>query len=161
MSTRAGKVPSGPGHRPVVGHAGTVAGVLRFLAGLAAAIVLTGCAGSPAQSAPPSTASVAIATTPADSVTLSDLGLKYGPTALFLPSGIELTDQIDAQNNVTAVVVKPTGVELAEYLRQHLPASGFTVSADRNGALLFEGWGWEGAFIVSGDTSALTLRNDR
>ena len=65
------------------------------------------------------------------------------------------------QTGVTAVVVSPSGAEVAEHLRTALPAAGFTITADGADSLLFEGGAWQGAFTVNGEVAALSLRTDR
>lgn len=131
-----------------------------FLAGLAA-LALAGCAAAPAApTAPPSAATVA-STAPDGGVLLRDAGFANAPAGFSVPASALITDRIDAANNVTATFSQPGGAEIAAYLREHLPAMGFTVTADGNDSLLFTDGHWDGAFTVSTDISALSLRTDR
>ena len=130
----------------------TAAGVLAFLA-------LTGCTTPPPQPATPEvTWSVSA---PADGATLAQLGFGNGPTDFWLPSGVVIRDRIDLESNVTVTITSPGGAELAAWLRRNLPAAGFEITADGQDSLLFRRAQWQGAFTVTAELSALSLRTDR
>ena len=128
---------------------------------MVAVTALAGCSAAPASPTPTPTSTSAAVSVPADAVTLRDLGLTNAPEGVSLPKGAVVSDMINMGNNVTAVVVSPSGAEVAEHLRTALPAAGFTITADGADSLLFEGGAWQGAFTVNGEVAALSLRTDR
>ena len=130
----------------------TAAGVLAFLA-------LAGCTTPPPQPATPEVTWSASA--PADGATLTQLGFSNGPTDFWLPSGVVIRDRIDRESNVTVTITSPGGGELAAWLRRNLPAAGFEITADGQDSLLFRRGQWQGAFTVTAELSALSLRTDR
>ncbi|AQP45021.1 hypothetical protein [Tessaracoccus flavus] len=135
----------------------------RILAAIAAALVLAGCSAEPLPSPPTSpdaSESVPLAV-PADGVRLRDLGFLHAPSGFTVPEGLTIIERVDAANNVTAVVRTSDGGRIADYLRQHLPAMGFTITADRDLSLRFTDGTHDGAFTVTGDLAALSLRTDR
>jgi len=98
---------------------------------------------------------------PVDGVTLASLGFRNGPVQQFtLPRTALLSASVDQTNNVTAVLSQPPPADVADHLRQALPATGFTITADDPGglALTFAGHGWTGSFTASEATSAILLR---
>jgi hypothetical protein len=120
----------------------------------------TGEATSSASSVSPSspTARVSI---PPDGVTLAAFGYANGPVMQFsLPRTASLVSKVDQANNVTAVLSSPAPVEVAEYLRRALPATGFTIDQDDQAAvtMTFEGYGWAGSFTANAGISAVLLR---
>ena len=131
------------------------------LAVAASLLTLSACRKEASPEAAPATAPSAAVSVPADAVTLRDLGLTNAPEGVSLPKGAVVSDMINMGNNVTAVVVSPSGAEVAEHLRTALPAAGFTITADGADSLLFEGGAWQGAFTVNGEVAALSLRTDR
>ena len=130
----------------------TATGVLAFLA-------LASCTTPPPQPATPEVTWSASA--PADGATLAQLGFSNGPTDLWLPSGVVIRDRIDLESNVTVTITSPGGAELAAWLRRNLPAAGFEITADGQDSLLFRRGQWQGAFTVTAELSALSLRTDR
>ena len=98
---------------------------------------------------------------PADGATLQSLGFLNGPVEQFtLPRSALISASVDQTNNVTAVLRSPPPTDVAAYLRQALPATGFTITADDpdGPALTFAGHGWTGSFTASEATSAILLR---
>lgn len=132
------------------------------IVGAAALAGLSGCsaAGQPVPPSPSPSVAISVAV-PDGGVTLRDLGYTNAPDGFSVPNDVEITDRVDAHNNVTAVFSAPAGIEIAGYLRDHLPAMGFEVTADKNQSLLFNNGTWDGAFTTSGSTAALSLRTDR
>jgi lipoprotein len=133
--------------------------MVRRLAGLLAVIALAGCTTPPPElPGPEPRVSVSV---PSDGVTLAQLGFRNGPSALVLPAGMVIRDRVDLGTNVTMTITSPPGERIAAWLRQNLPAAGFEITADGQDSLLFHRGPWQGAFTVSGDLSALSLRTDR
>ncbi len=135
----------------------------RRVAALAAAITLaaTGCT-TPPPVIPSEPAASSTRSAPSDAVSLAELGFSHGPAELWLPRSITITQRVDLATNVTLVVISPSGPELAQWLREILPAAGFTITADGQDSLLFERDHWQGAFTTTDDDlSALSLRSDR
>lgn len=132
----------------------------RICAALAAAAALSGCSAVPPEpmpTDPPAAASAA----PDGGVLLSDLGFRHAPAGFSLPATSVLTETVDSANNVTAVLSQPAADEVLGYLRTHLPAMGFEVTADADGSLLFQSATHQGAFTSTDAVSAVTLRTDR
>jgi hypothetical protein len=67
---------------------------------------------------------------------------------------------VDEPRAITVVLSAPAPREVADHLRQALPAAGFTVTGDdRDGATMtFSGFGWSGDFTGAGSVSAVVLR---
>ena len=130
----------------------TTAGLLVFLA-------LTGCTTPPPQPATPEVTWTVSA--PADGVTLARLGFRNGPADFWLPPGLVIRDRVDLDANVTLTITSPGGAEVAAWLRRNLPAAGFEITADGQDSLLFRRGQWQGAFTVTAELSALSLRTDR
>lgn len=136
--------------------------VPRIALAVVALFTLGGCSAAPPPAgAPNQPPAAAVSTAPAGGVLLADLGFDNAPTGFSLPRGVVIEQRIDAGNNVTVVLTHPAGDAVADYLRSHLGGMGFTVTADANGSLLFESATHDGAFTVTGDLSALSLRTDR
>lgn len=133
---------------------------MRRVAGLVfAAAILAGCTTPPpSPPAPEPSRSVPV---PSDGVTLAQLGFRNGPGDLVLPAGLVIRERMDLSTNVTLTITSPSGSELAAWLRTSLPAAGFEITADGQDSLLFRRGAWQGAFTVTGDLSALSLRSDR
>lgn len=139
---------------------------------MAVSLGLTGCSDGEPSVVPPATASPALTPSPepgptappgipADGVTLQALGFLHGPAERFtLPRTSLVSAAVDQTNNVAAVLTAPPPADVAAYLRQALPATGFTITAaDPEGrALTFAGHGWTGSFTASEATSAILLR---
>ena len=135
----------------------------KWAAPIAAALVLSlaGCSAAPAPEPTSSPTQPASATTaPPGGVLLSALGFTNAPPGFSIPADSFITDRIDAGNNVTLILTAPAGIEIAGYLREHLPAMGFEITADKNQSLLFHSATHDGAFTTSGSTAALSLRTD-
>lgn len=135
--------------------------VTRILAALLAALALSGCAAAPEPAPSPTPLASTVTAAPEDGTLLSSLGFEHAPAGLSIPRGAIIAERTDSANNVTVVFTSPTGVEIADYLRRNLPALGFTITADANNSLLFEGGPYQGAFTATGALSALSLRTDR
>ena len=131
----------------------------RTVVGLLTLLALTGCTTPPPQTPTPEV--TWSATAPTDGVTLTQLGFHNGPAEFWLPSGMVLRERIDLESNVTLIITSPTKVELVSWLRRNLPAAGFEITADGQDSLLFRRGQWQGAFTVTGELSALSLRTDR
>ena len=98
---------------------------------------------------------------PADGATLRSFGYTFGPVEqLSLPRSAVISAAVDQANNVTAVLSAPPAGEVAAYLRQALPAAGFSITDDDAAALTltFAGHGWRGSFTGNEATSAILLR---
>lgn len=145
---------------------GVVAGLVLLLASACAAGADPLPPVSPRAVASPSarpggSGSVTAGPVPNDGVSLQSLGYVNGPAREFsLPRTAVLQAAVDQANNVTAVLAQPPPVDVADYLRRTLPATGFTVTADDPAALTltFTGHGWTGSFTASEATSAVLLR---
>lgn len=133
----------------------------RISLALVALLAVAGCSSAPMPTPAPSMTVSAPAEAPADGVLLSDLGFVNAPEGFSIPRGADIEQEVDSANNVTVVLAAPAGDEVADYLRRNLPAMGFTITADANGSLLFESAVHDGAFTVTGELSALSLRTDR
>jgi len=135
-------------------------------------VLAAGCGGEEPPVVPPASASPTVTPSPgadrpptpaipADGVTLRSLGFLHGPVEQFtLPRTALVSAAVDQPNNVTAVLASPPPADVAAYLRQALPATGFTVTADdpEGLALTFTGHGWTGSFTASEATAAVLLR---
>ncbi len=131
----------------------------RAAAGLLVLLALSGCTTPPPQPGTPEVTWTASA--PADGVTLTQLGFRNGPAEFWLPSGVVIRDRVDLEANITVTITSPGGAELAAWLRRNLPAAGFEITADGQDSLLFRRGQWQGAFTVTAELSALSLRTDR
>ncbi|RRD04025.1 hypothetical protein EII34_11600 [Arachnia propionica] len=136
--------------------------VTSLLAGGLSVALLAGCSAAPGPievSVSPS--ATAVPSRPSGGIPLAELGFRNGPDDLWLPEQVLVVEQVDMANNVTLVMAKPSGEELTHWLREHLPAAGYEITADGAGSLLFHREPWQGAFTVTGEYSALSLRTDR
>lgn len=135
----------------------------RIIAAVAAALVLAGCSAAPVPSPSPSpmVSEAAPLTVPSDGVSLRDLGFQHAPSGFSVPEGLSIVERVDAANNVTLIVRTDDGDRISDYLRQHLAAMGFTITADEGLSILFTNATHDGAFTVTGDVAALSLRTDR
>ncbi len=106
----------------------------------------------------PSTSSVP--TVPGDGVLLSSLGYSNAPDDFSVPVGSTITERVDQENTVVAVLTAPSGLDIAAYLRETLPGRGWEITADGNNSLLFERGEEYGAFTVTGAYAALSIRWD-
>jgi hypothetical protein len=136
---------------------------------LAVAMTLVGCllmgcsAGSSSDSspAPPVVSPAGLPSVRVDGVTLAALGYLNGPIEQFsLPRTAVITAKVDQPNNVAVVLSSPSPAEVATYLRQALPAAGFTITAEDAAAktMTFAGNGWIGNFTGDSRASAVLLR---
>lgn len=123
-------------------------------------LLVVGCASAPAASAPVTTPAVVSTVVPADAVTLTSLGFTFAPADFYVPASVVVIDSVNQSNNVVAVFSAPAGADLAAFLRHNLPTHGWTITADGNDSLLFERGQLGGAFTVTGDLAALTIRSD-
>lgn len=135
----------------------------RRLAPLALVLVVAGCGAAPAPvPAPSPPAASAAPAVPADGLRLRAFGYTSGPLDAFsLPRSTVLVTAVDQPDNVTAVLSRPSAVELAAYLRRALPAAGFTVTAGAEGdgpTLTFTGRGWTGSVTGADGAAAVLLR---
>ena len=144
------------------------------LAGIAVVALVAGCAAdgplpigpsasssASTSSAPTSPTPVGLPASPANAVTLAAMGFRHGPVdAFFLPADSVLITRADQPNVVVLVLSAPPARQLADFLRQTLPAAGYDITADRPEAavLTFAGRGWTGSFTGSATSSALVLR---
>ena len=128
-----------------------------ILAGLAC-LALAGCAAPAAQpaltQAPTSTSS------PAGGVALRGLGFRNAPADLYAPGGSSVAVVVDQTNNIVATFTEPDADALLAWWRSVLPPQGWTITADGGDSLLFERGDLRGAFTVTGDLAALTIRSD-
>lgn len=127
-------------------------GVLMVLA----AVLLAGCGAAEPQMVPATQAGSA-ASVPTDGEAVD---LEFAPEGFSMPSGAVLVEQIDQVNNVTLMFTEPDGAAVLDYYRRALPAMGFTITADANGALTFENAEWQGAATTADDVAAITMRTD-
>lgn len=136
--------------------------MLRIALTLVGLVAVAGCSATPTPPTPTPPVTVSATTeAPAGGVLLSDLGFTNAPAGFSIPQEAEIKERVDSGNNITVVLHYPIGVEVADYLRRHLPAMGFTITADAGGSLLFESAVHDGAFTMTGELSALSLRTDR
>ncbi|HEX5384370.1 MAG TPA: hypothetical protein VFW54_06990 [Propionibacteriaceae bacterium] len=128
------------------------------------ACLLMGCsAGSSSDSspAPPVVSPSGPSSVRVGGVTLAALGYLNGPIEQFsLPRTAVITAKVDQPNNVAVVLSSPSPAEVATYLRQALPAAGFTITAEDAAAktMTFAGNGWIGNFTGDSRASAVLLR---
>lgn len=98
---------------------------------------------------------------PVDGVSLSEIGFRNGPVDAFsLPRTVIISTSVDEASGVTVVLSDPSASDIADYLRRTLPRTGFVVTAEDAGtaSLTFTGYGWQGSFTGTGDSSAVILR---
>ena len=126
---------------------------------LLACLLLVGCLPGPEPS-PLATPTQQATTAPAGTVSLRDLGFEHAPADLLVPRDAEIEHAVDQVNAVVVAFSAPDGATLARFFRSVLPQQGWVITADGNDSLLFERDGAHGAFTVTGDTSALTVRYD-
>lgn len=132
----------------------------RILATLAC-LLLAAC-GAPDEPAPdpvppPSSTTPAV---PDGAVALASYGFQHAPEGFMVPGTSIISEKVDQTNTVVAVFTAPSGGDLNSFLRQSLPADGWTITADGRNSLLFERGELRGAFTVSGQLAALSIRND-
>ncbi len=135
--------------------------VIRRLLATACCVAVIGCSGAaPEATTPAAVPSAAAAAAPEGGVLLSDLGYNFAPAGFSVPDESMITERVDQENTVVAVFTSPSGPDVAAYLRMTLPDQGWEITADGNGSLLFERGEEYGAFTVTGDYAALSLRWD-
>lgn len=125
-------------------------------------LLLAGC-GAEVQSNPdpsPPAPSPAAHDVPDGAVALASYGYQHAPEGFMVPGSSIIEDKVDQANTVVAVFTAPGGADLNAFLRQSLPADGWTVTADGQYSLLFERGELRGAFTVSGRLAALSIRDD-
>ena len=135
--------------------------VHRITLALVALLAVAGCSAAPGPAPSPSVTLEAPTQAPPDGVLLSDLGFTNAPPGFSVPRDAVIEERVDSANNITVVLSAPPGEDVAAYLRRHLPAMGFTITADAGGSLLFESAVHDGAFTLTDGLSALSLRTDR
>lgn len=135
--------------------------MLRLALALTAALAVVGCAAAPEPPPPAPTSTSTATTAPEGGALLSEWGYTHAPAGFSLPRETEITDRVDAYNNITAVFTAPSGEVMAEYLRAHLVDMGFEITADRNQSMLFTNGHWQGALTTNGPHAAISLRTDR
>lgn len=135
--------------------------MLRIGLALLAVLALAGCSAARGIAPAPPPSSVTVTAAPDGGVFLTELGFTHAPAGFSIPLGTEITDRIDAYNNITAVFTLPTGQEMAAYLREHLTGMGFEITADKNQSMLFTDGHWQGALTTTGSLAAISLRTDR
>ncbi|MFV0429422.1 MAG: hypothetical protein ACK5KO_08355 [Arachnia sp.] len=123
-------------------------------------VFLTGCSSDTAPPPSPSPSPAVKVSVPADGVELRALGFDYAPQGFSIPADSTISERVNQVNTVVVVLTAPDGVETQAYLRRVLPEQGFEITADANGALLFEREGVDGAFAISGAYSSISLRYD-
>ncbi len=135
--------------------------MLRRLFAAACCVAVVGCGAVPPEPTQPALGPSAVATAaPEGGVLLSSLGYSFAPVGFSVPEGAVITERVDQNNTVVAVLTAPSGVEVASYLRETLPDQGWEITADDNDSLLFERGQEYGAFTVTGEYAALSLRWD-
>ena len=128
---------------------------------MALAVLLVSCSAPVRPELPTDSPPTATVEVPADGLTLRSLGVTNGPVDAFtLPRDVVVSTRVDLPSGVTVVLSSPPAVEVGEYLRRTLPGTGFVVTADdpAGAALTFTGYGWQGSFTGTGDSSAVTLQ---
>ena len=132
------------------------------LASLALLLVLAGCgAGEPVVPLPAtSTPAATPVPVPEGGLPLRSFGYTYGPVDfLSLPRDTRLVTSVNQPDNVTVVLAAPAPAAVGAYLREALPAAGFTVTATAGPATLtFSGHGWTGSVTAGPRSSAVLLR---
>lgn len=119
-------------------------------------LVLVGCGAAAPEPTPTPTGSLE----PASGViSLAEKGYGQGPAALIpVPDDVAITQYVDQPNVITASFAQPDGAAIAEVLRTNLPGAGWKITADTPEAILFTRPGWDGAFTISENVSAVTVR---
>ena len=126
----------------------------------AGCLLLTGCSAASTEVADVSTAPAPVAT-PSSGRSLSDVGFTNGSAPLvWLPTGISLTYTADQPNVLIVTGDASQAPQVEDYLRQTLPGLGWRITAESAGGLMFTQGEWHGAYVLGGDTWALTVRND-
>lgn len=97
---------------------------------------------------------------PEGAVALASYGFQYAPEGFMVPGASIIEDKVDQTNTIVAVFTAPSGADLNTFLRQSLPADGWTITSDGQYSLLFERGELRGAFTVSGQLGALSIRSD-
>lgn len=94
------------------------------------------------------------------SLLLTDLGVSNAPADFRVPDSARITDYVDQPNNIVVVFQGADVGELVEFWRSALPEQGWTITGDANESLLFERGQLHGAFTVTDDLAAVTIRSD-
>ena len=131
----------------------------RLVVALLGCLMLAGCSVTIPPEESPSVTTPVI--TPSQGRPLERWGFTHHPASLvWLPSGTTLTYTADQPNLLIAVgsISQAPGVEA--YLRETLPGLGWEITSETDGAVIFVGMGWQGAYVQGVDYWALTVRND-
>ena len=127
---------------------------------LAGCLLLAGCAAASTGVAEVSSIPTPAAT-PSSGRSLSDVGFTNGSASLvWLPTGTTLTYTADQPNVLVVTGDASQASQVEDYLRQTLPGLGWQITAESAGGLMFTQGEWHGAYVLGGDTWALTVRND-
>lgn len=119
-------------------------------------LVLVGCGATVPKPTPTPTGSFEPSP---GTISLAEKGYEQGPSALIpIPDDAAITQYVDQPNVITASFSQPDGVEIAHVLRADLPEAGWEITADTPEAILFTRPGWDGAFTISENVSAVTVR---
>ena len=97
---------------------------------------------------------------PDGAVAIQSFGFKHAPEGFPVPAASVVTDRVDQTNAIAVVFTAPSGLELASFFRSALPADGWDITADGQNSLLFERGEFRGAFTVTGQLAALSIRSD-
>lgn len=102
-----------------------------------------------------------IVVTPSQGQSLKHFGYTYDPADLiWLPTDTQLTYAANQPNTLIAVGYASQASEVQTYLTQVLPGLGWKITAESDGALLFEQGEWQGGYALGDNDWALTVRND-
>lgn len=134
--------------------------VIRRVLALSCCLAVLGCGAAAPEAAEPSPSQPVAVSVPADGVSLSSLGYSFAPEGFSVPASARIGERVDQENTVVAVFTAPGGADIAAYLRENLPGQGWSITADGQNSLLFERGEEHGAFTVTGDLAALSIRWD-
>ena len=124
-------------------------------------LAAVGCSAAGPEPTQPATVETSTAAeVPADGVLLSTLGYRHAPADFSVPASSIISDRVDQDNTVVAVFTAPSGQDMASYLRTTVPQQGWSITADANDSLLFERGEAHGAFTVTEDLAAVSIRWD-
>ena len=122
----------------------------------ACTLMLVGCGAAAPEPTPTPTGSFEPSP---GTISLAEKGYEQGPSALIpIPDDAAITQYVDQPNVITASFSQPDGAEIAHVLRADLPGAGWEITADTPEAILFTRPGWDGAFTISENVSAVTVR---
>jgi hypothetical protein len=128
------------------------------LLAIASAVALGGCAAAAPDAIDPSPTTVV---SPAGGVALASLGFTHEPAErVWLPADVDVTAFVDQPNALVVTGDGSDAAQVEDFLAETLPDTGWTVTAEGEGGLIFESGEWNGAFAAGEDTWGLTVRND-